>query len=308
MGAWTTRIFDDDGAADIRAEYKILLGYGIPPQESYKRIEDYFYKNYKEKDNEDVYWLSIALFQWKNGILMDKVKKIALQCLEDESYLEHWKESGEKVYKKRKEVLETLKEKLLYEVNPPREKFPKCPKMYRTKTSWKVGDLFAYRILRTPVKWEGWGEYGHKLEQAHKMLWNKYVILRVVEVSKHPVSKIYPELDYQSNARMMLYDWIGEKLPSVEAVSELSFRPIAVDQCKGIWRVASGVSLDCNVSQKEKTLFEITYLGNDKQFIEEKPELYRENSGCPWEMASQFDTTLILTFALDENVQTQWHY
>ena len=93
MGAWTTRIFDDDGAADIRAEYKILLGYGVSPEETYTRIKDYFYKDYQEEDDEDVYWISIALFQWQNGILMDEVKEKALQCIESENYLERWKES-----------------------------------------------------------------------------------------------------------------------------------------------------------------------------------------------------------------------
>lgn len=156
MGAWTTRIFDDDGAADIRAEYKILLGYGVSPEETYTRIRDYFYKDYQGEDDEDVYWLSIALFQWQNGILMDEVKEKALQCIESENYLERWKESGEIVYNERKEVLETLKNKLLYEVNPRKEKFPKCPKYYREKTPWKVGDLLACWIVKEPRGWGGW--------------------------------------------------------------------------------------------------------------------------------------------------------
>ena len=46
MGAWTTRIFDDDGVADILAEYKILLGYGVSPEEAYKKVYDYFAKDY----------------------------------------------------------------------------------------------------------------------------------------------------------------------------------------------------------------------------------------------------------------------
>lgn len=78
MGAWTTRIFDDDGASDIRAEYRILLGYGVPLEEAYRLIKDNFYKDYENSDDEDVYWLSIALYQWQNGILMDEVKENAI--------------------------------------------------------------------------------------------------------------------------------------------------------------------------------------------------------------------------------------
>ena len=127
MGAWSTRIFDDDGAADILAEYKILLGYGVSPEEAYEKIYDYFAKDFIGQDDEDVFWLGIALFQWKNGILLDEVKENALKCIEAEEYLERWKDSGEKVYQKRKETLNTFKDKLLNEVNPTKKKFSKCP-------------------------------------------------------------------------------------------------------------------------------------------------------------------------------------
>ena len=38
MGAWTTRIMDDDGVRDIIDEYKILMGYGVQPEDAYKAI------------------------------------------------------------------------------------------------------------------------------------------------------------------------------------------------------------------------------------------------------------------------------
>lgn len=49
MGAWSTKIFDDDGAADILGEYKILLGYQMAPDEAWKRIYDYFYPEYQDE-------------------------------------------------------------------------------------------------------------------------------------------------------------------------------------------------------------------------------------------------------------------
>ena len=70
------------GRLIIRAEYRILLGYGMPPAEAYRKIEEYFYPGYKGADDEDVYWLSVALFQWQNGLLLDYVKQRALQCIE----------------------------------------------------------------------------------------------------------------------------------------------------------------------------------------------------------------------------------
>lgn len=151
MGAWSANIFDDDTAMDIIGEYKILLGYGIPPEEVYKKISDYF-SEYREED-ADVYWLSIALYQWKNGILMDEVKQKALECIDNESYLERWKDSREKIYKKRKQVLEELRYNLINIVNPPKKKFPKCSKCYRCKTEWKVGDLLAYKMTQPMIQW-----------------------------------------------------------------------------------------------------------------------------------------------------------
>ncbi len=94
MGAWSTRIFDDDGAADIRADYRILLGYGIPNEEAYRKIREKYYPEYRGKDDEDVYWLSIALYQWQNGVLMEGVKENAIRCIDDGRYLEVWKESS----------------------------------------------------------------------------------------------------------------------------------------------------------------------------------------------------------------------
>ena len=48
MGTWSANIFDNDGAEEIKEEYKTLLGYGMSLEEAYKRIEDYFYSNYKD--------------------------------------------------------------------------------------------------------------------------------------------------------------------------------------------------------------------------------------------------------------------
>lgn len=62
MGAWTTRIMDDDGVRDIIDEYKIIMGYGVQPEDAYKAIYEYFYKDYEGEDDEDTFWLAVALY------------------------------------------------------------------------------------------------------------------------------------------------------------------------------------------------------------------------------------------------------
>ena len=46
MGAWITKIFDDDGVSYIIADYKILLRYQVSPHEAYEIIEKYYLKEY----------------------------------------------------------------------------------------------------------------------------------------------------------------------------------------------------------------------------------------------------------------------
>ena len=126
MGTWSANIFDNDGAEEIKEEYETLLSDGMSVAEAYKRIEEYFYPDYKDQDDEDVYWLSIALFQWENGILQDEVKQRALECIANEEYLEIWKEDAE-LYAERKRVLEDLKYKLTNEKKKKRKRFSKRP-------------------------------------------------------------------------------------------------------------------------------------------------------------------------------------
>ena len=280
----------------------------MSPQEAYQKIEEYFYPDYRDSDDEDVYWLSIALFQWQNGILNDQVKQRALKCMEEESYLDRWRESGEKVYQKRKETLKILKNKLLNEVNPVKKKFPKCPKYYRIKTDWKVGDLLAYRILEMPAKWTDGREDHIAVEEAGRKLWQKYVLLRVVNVSHAPVTFICPELDYRSCASIMLYDWFGDEIPPMSEIDKMSFRPIVLSYWSKKKQIVSGVALEIENMKKEAANCEITVLGNDHKFVEEIPELYRQNDGCPLEEPLRFNLTLAMTFALRDGDMTEWHY
>ena len=200
MGTWGTRIFDDDGAADIYAEYRILLGYKVDREKAWQLIYNYFYPEYKGSDDEDVFWLSVALFQWQNGILKEEVKQRAIQCIDDESYLEVWKESDPAAYKKRRVVLAQLKEKLINEVNPPR-KVAKCPPYYREKTQFSIGDIFSYTHENGNISY-----------------------IEAVRIRKKPVTKLAPELDYQSTADFALLDVWSKKQYTIEEVSKLPYR------------------------------------------------------------------------------------
>ena len=222
MGAWSTRIFDNDASMDVLTEYRTLLGYGMEPKETYQKISDYYGKDYIGQDDEDDYWLAIAYFQWKNGILMDEVKENALRCLENDSFLERWLESGKKVYEQRKRTLEEFKNNMLNITNPAKKKFPKCPAYLRSKTVYKVGDIIVFKNNYVLSNYQN--ELFSRISECSKKLKGKYFLLKVVDIEKRPVSHLCPELDYVSSAIAVLYDWVGEKKPNIEEVSGLHLK------------------------------------------------------------------------------------
>lgn len=240
MGAWSTRIFDEDGAADIRGEYRILLGYGLNPDYAWQLIYDNFYPDYEGQDEEDIFWFSTALFQWQNGILREDVKQKALEAIESGSELERWKDGEKSVYKKRKETLETLKDKLLHEVNPPK-KIRKCPGYYREKTKFQLGDVYAY---------------------AHKN--GKYSYIQVVEIGKRPVTCLCPELDHMSWACFALLNLYTDKLFHLEELTEITYRKFFITHPSDAFRVKFVDTIHFDDEKQAKEMW--IYLGNCDQF------------------------------------------
>ena len=308
MGAWSTRIFDNDIAMDILTEYRTMLGYKVSPEIAYAKIKDYFEKDFIGCDDEDDYWLALAYFQWKNGLLIDEVKENALKCLKDEKYLERWADSGAKVLEKRKQTLAEFKYNLENVVNPTKKSFPKPPAYLREKTPFKVGDIISYQLKKSLIG--GGYEPFDKAKEFSKKLLGKYFILKVIDVKILPVSDLMPDLDYSSSAVFMIYDWIGDTKPDMNILSNLKFKKI----CDRIeWRT---IDLD-TMTKLEKPHFEkricpAYYLGNYKDLCigdkceidiigtdlstdKEKIDLWLEHPSFV-ALQSCFDITLVETF------------
>ena len=77
---------------------------------------------------------------------------------------------------------------------------------------WPVGTLLAYRIMSSDSDFV-----------QNSVLWNKYVLLRVVKVDPFFVS------DSKFMA-VCLYDWTGDSLPNPEIVNELSFTYFSLEK------------------------------------------------------------------------------
>ena len=80
MGAWGTKIFQDDLAQDIKETYIDLLKQGKKNEEiTQKLIEKY--ANNLDKDEISVFWFALADIQWDYGRLLDNVKEKALSYI-----------------------------------------------------------------------------------------------------------------------------------------------------------------------------------------------------------------------------------
>ncbi|MDO5577313.1 MAG: hypothetical protein Q4F84_09550 [Fibrobacter sp.] len=207
MGAWGTGLLQDDFVSDVKEEYKILLAYNVEPSVACKKVKEYFSKDICE-DDENLFWIAIAYVNWQYGIEDESVKAKTLEMLDDEKYMEVWKEQGNKTYEKRKKVIEQFKNNLLY-VKRPRKKVPKPMLSLRSKTAYKEGDVIAYQIGSTV------GEEVLELFFKENISFNKkWVLLHVVKIGKRPVSHLMPELDYYSFACVMLYNRIFDSMPA----------------------------------------------------------------------------------------------
>jgi len=209
MGAWGTSIFSDDLALDIRREYSVLLSVGRSGEEAEKMLIDYYSSILNCNDpDEDVFWFVLALCEWKKGRLSLTVKEKALGALENGHDLNRWNTPGnEKNYEKRKKVLKRLKEVLL----SPQPPFKKIKKPTVHHCPWKVGSLLAYRII------------SNKNYLCGRPCNMKYVLLRVVRIDKHPISKLFDTGYYDETMMVGLYNWIGSEIPDPKIVHSLDY-------------------------------------------------------------------------------------
>ena len=201
-----------------------------------------------------------------------------------------------------------FKNQLLYEVNPTKKKFPKCPSYYREKTDWEVGDLIAYKITQEPYKGVYEGKYARMAAVTEQKIYNKYFLLRVIDIRKHPVSQIYPDLDFASEALVMLYDWYGTEVPSPDLVKTLEFIPIhggvqseSFDKNGNYLempiyheRLISAIYLSKEYSNAK--VCETIVLENDQKFCKEKPQLWCEHPESKNNCPSQFNFNLAFTY------------
>jgi hypothetical protein len=175
VGVWGTGIFADDNAADLRDDYRTLIGDGVPAGDATDRLIAQWSPQ-GDPDLEPVFWLSLALTQWNCGRLEDRVKEQALRVIADGSAMRPW--LGGPDARKRISVLEAARRK----IESPQPAVRKIKKRVLATCDWERGELIAYRMLN-----------------------GEYVVLRVLDLHVDQGGAC-PNCE--------LLDWHGAELPA----------------------------------------------------------------------------------------------
>lgn len=199
MGAWGTAIFSDDFACDVRDDYVKELIKGKTSEEATEIIKREHFPTKPDDEELPVFWISLAVTQWKKGRLLPEVKNEAVLAIESGADLIRWESEPQKTQEKRKDVLEKAKQLLLSPM-PPAKKIPMPAWM--KDDPWQLGDLISYKITREDI--------------AYPEYVGKYVILRVAKVwifqKGGPKRNLYA-----------VYNWCGEKILRMSEIKNMQY-------------------------------------------------------------------------------------
>src|ERR1700687_3648606 len=140
MGSWGVGIFADDLAADVRADFRELVGDGLSATEAVDRLMGEYASFVNDPEEGPVFWLAMADSQWKLGRLEERTLQNALRVIDTGQDLRRW--DALKDRERREAILRKLRAQLL---SPPPE--PKrVPRVVREANDWAVGQVIGLRL------------------------------------------------------------------------------------------------------------------------------------------------------------------
>lgn len=186
MGTWGTAIFSDDLAADIRGDFRELIGDGLTPSEATERLKAEYSSSLDDPDERTVFWIALALTQWKLGRLEESTKKMALQFIDDGTDLARWNDAKERA--KRATVLAKTRVELL-SASPPAKRVPRT---IREANDWQMGETIGFQLLSG--SWTMFRVIGHHTDKGGRF------------------------------AVCELLDWVGEAFPHQDQIADLKIK------------------------------------------------------------------------------------
>jgi hypothetical protein len=261
MGAWGTRIFQDDFAADIKDTYIDLLKYQISDEEAEKIIFDNFMPTKEEVLIDDVtplFWLAFAAAKWEVGRLDENTKQKAIEVIDNESSLELWEDDFE-LLAKRKDILEQLKERLLSEQRN-RKKFRRP---IIKKWGFQVGDVLEYKMTNQKFR--------------YSPNWDKTFYFHVYKITKSKVCKYVEDSDYEEYYTVALFNKATEDIIAVDKLDKIEYK--CFWEHNGVYHYGEGLDLYPTKSTKG----DVAVIGNLplRNFKENEIIFASGNKGLP---------------------------
>lgn len=200
-------------------EYRKLLSVKISDVDAERLIVDYFTKAIEMGSPQEGYmWLALAQCEWELGRLSSYVKEKA--C--------YW------ISAPNMEFTMEEKDSMLGKLDSP------IPKKKRIRTlshishcPWPVGSLLAYRIISSKHPYV-----------TQSPFYGKYVLLRIIQIKRHPVSNLVPDALWNESMLVGLYDWIGDRIPESGITDHLSFTAISIREPVLLQSVLQSLPID----------------------------------------------------------------
>ena len=241
MGTWGTGLYQDDTTCDIKDDYITYLKIGMTNEEATRRIIEENDWCFEYEDEGALLWFALADTQWKYGRLLDEVKEKAIECIDSGIDLEKWKEDDEKLYQKRKKVLEALRERL----NSQQSQKKKIEKFKSYSCPWKIGDVYAFKV-----------------NEDNK---EKYMAFINVELQKCYPDNLCPVI--------YVYNGLFNKVPKMEELKNIKYLPqfFVPEAYKGYEKVLYK-SIIYIENKTKKYINDYIYIGNNKNYKQPKNE------------------------------------
>lgn len=207
MGTWSTGLFGNDIACDVKDTYMSSLRQGMSHDEAYEHT----LAEYSEligTDEEPLFWYAIAETQWNLGVDAQQSRLKAMEWIAQQGGISLWAGNAKYVARWEK-VLVRLREKLEAPLPPLKRIRRELP--FETNP-WNCGDVYAYQF--------------HTALAAECGLLGKYILFQ----------KIGETIWFQAATYSVIQVFHGvfDSIPSMDAVRELHILPLTnLPECYG---------------------------------------------------------------------------
>ena len=83
MGTWGVGLFSDDTTAELRGEFRDLIGDGENAADATQMLYDEHRKGFMDPWDEAIFWMALASTQWRLGGLEPGVRSKALAVVDE---------------------------------------------------------------------------------------------------------------------------------------------------------------------------------------------------------------------------------